>query len=46
MVLKQKLNILKEEDDEEETYISIITTGRDINDDGIVTYEPFFFFKL
>ena len=36
----KKLNITKEEDEdeEEETHLNIITTGRDINDDGIVTY--------
>ena len=40
MALK-KLNITKEEDEdeEEETHLNIITTDRDINDDGIVTYE-------
>ena len=39
----KKLNITKEEDEDEEedTHLNIITTGRDINDDGIVTYESF-----
>ena len=36
-----ELNITKEEDDEEETHLNIITTDRDINDDVIVTYENF-----
>ena len=36
------MNIIKEEDEEEETDINIITTDRDINDDGIVTYEHLF----
>ena len=37
----KKLNITKEEDEdeEEETHLNIITTDRNINDDGIVTYE-------
>ena len=33
------MNVLKEEDGEEETHLNIITTDRDINDDGIVTYK-------
>ena len=35
------MDTLKEEDDEAETHLNIITTDRDINDDGIVTYENF-----
>ena len=34
----EKINVTKEEDEEEETHLNTITTGRDINDDGIVTY--------
>ena len=43
MVALKKLNITKEEDEdeEEETHLNIITTDRDINDDGIVAYENF-----
>ena len=38
----KKLNIIKEVDEEEETYhLNIVTTDRDINDDGIVEYEYF-----
>ena len=37
----KKLNILEEEDEDEETHLNIITTDRDINDDGIVTCENF-----
>ena len=37
----KKLIITKEEDEEEETHFNIITTDRDINDDGIMTYENF-----
>ena len=33
--------MLKEEHEEEETHLNIITTDRDIDDDGIVTYEHF-----
>ena len=36
-----KINITKEEDEEDETDVNIILTDRDINDDGIVTYENF-----
>ena len=37
------MHIIKkeEEEEEEETDINIITTGKEINEDGIVTYEHF-----
>ena len=37
----KQLNITKEEDEEEETHLNIITTDRDIHDDGGVTYDNF-----
>ena len=35
------MNITKEEDEEIETDINIIITGKVVNKDGIVTYEHF-----
>ena len=37
----KRLNIIKEEDEEKETNIYIIITGKEINEDGVVTYEHF-----
>ena len=37
----KKMNIIKQEDEEEETDTHIIITSKEINEDGIVTYEHF-----
>ena len=37
----KKLILVKKEDEEIKTDINIITTGKVINEDGIVTYEHF-----